>query len=250
MIAGVWLLAVGACDLLRAARDSTSPRRRVLLVLVGVVALLTVATATGFDVGWWVTVGLTWVVGLVAWVVCSSFALDPSTARRPLWRAAAFASFGVPLALLVLGGSRRLPTLQPVDDLFAHTLVGQLGAARVVVFLGVSVALVSTGNVLVRLLLDAVGVPAAVNEKKLRGGRVLGPMERIFLLALAAFGQVGAGSIVVAAKALLRYPELRRADAAANDAAATDTSEYFLIGSFASWLLAVGGWALVVLLVG
>ena len=49
----------------------------------------------------------------------------------------------------------------------------------------------------------------------------------------------------VAAKGLLRYPELQRSG---RDSGPTDVSEYFLIGSFASWLLALGGWVLVLLL--
>ncbi|MGA8995149.1 MAG: hypothetical protein WB441_12665, partial [Nocardioidaceae bacterium] len=125
------------------------------------------------------------------------------------------------------------------------TLVGSIDGPRLVTTLGVALALLATGNVLVRLLLDAVGVPAVTNEKRLRGGRLLGPMERLFLLVLALVGQLGVGGVVVAAKGLLRYPELQRSG---RDDGPTDLSEYFLIGSFASWLLALGGWVLVLLL--
>jgi len=89
----------------------------------------------------------------------------------------------------------------------------------------------------VRLLLDAVGVPALSNEKQLKGGRVLGPMERLFIIGLGLAGSLGAAAVVVAAKGLLRYPELQRKQAEGP----TDISEYFLIGSFASWLLALAG---------
>jgi hypothetical protein len=77
------------------------------------------------------------------------------------------------------------------------------------VLCGVALLQLSTGNLLVRLLLDAVGVPAETNEKELKGGRLLGPMERLFILVLAVAGQLTAASVVVAAKGLLRWPELR-----------------------------------------
>jgi hypothetical protein len=47
--------------------------------------------------------------------------------------------------------------------------------------------------------------------------------------------------VVVAAKGLLRFPELQRSE---RDQGPSDVSEYFLIGSFASWLVALGGYAL------
>ncbi len=247
MTAGTWLLVVGLCDLLRAARDTTTARRRVLLTLVGVLLLVVVAVLADSSARWWATVGAVWVGGLTAWVVTSSAALDPASRRPVLWRTTAFASFGLPLAALALLAPRDFSA-----PWLPATLEGD--ASRTMIVLGALAVMVSTSNVLVRMLLDAIGVPAAVNEKRLKGGRVLGPMERVYLVLMALLGQIGAGSLVVAAKALLRYPELRRADdgrtgdrggGESGDAAATDTSEYFLVGSFASWLLATGAWGLV-----
>lgn len=245
MSLGVWLLVVGVADLLRAARDATSLRRRTLLVVAGAAALLFVAVATGFPAAWWASVGVCWVVGLAAWVITSTAALDPSSSRRDRWRVGAFVSFAVPVAVLTLVGSRPLPTPGLFGSLARHSLVGSVGGERFVLHLGVGLALLSTSNVLVRLLLDAVGVPAVTNERRLRGGRLLGPMERLFLLVLSSVGQMAAGGVVVAAKGLLRYPELQRSG---RDVGPTDVSEYFLIGSFASWLLALGGWVLLRLL--
>ena len=105
---------------------------------------------------------------------------------------------------------------------------------------GVLLVQLSTANVLVRLVLDAVGVPASDNEKSLKGGRLLGPMERLLIVGLGMAGQLTAAGLVVAAKGLLRFPELQRGARSG----ASDITEYFLIGSFASWLLALGGVAL------
>jgi len=240
----VWLAVVGLVDLMRAARDVTSPVRRLLLVLIGVALLVLVGLVTGFTAAWWATVGVVWVLGLAAWVATSSLALSNARRHRRSWRAAAFASFLVPLVLLLGVGRRALPDTGWLADLAAHTLVSAVGGATVVAVLGATLLQLSTGNVLVRLLLDAVGVPASTNEKELKGGRLLGPMERLFLLVLTTAGQLGAGAVVVAAKGLLRWPELKRS----SEAGPTDVSEYFLIGSLASWLVALGGWLVIRLL--
>jgi len=240
----VWLMVVGLVDLMRAARDVTSPLRRALLVLIGAGLLVLVGLVTGFTTAWWATVGVLWVVGLAAWVTTSALALSAPPRHRRSWRAAAFAAFLVPLVLLLGVGRRPLPETSRLGDLADHTLVGMVGGATVVAVLGATLLQLSTGNVLVRLLLDAVGVPAAANEKQLKGGRLLGPMERLFLLVLTVAGQLGAGAVVVAAKGLLRWPELKRS----SETGPSDVSEYFLIGSLASWLVALGGWLVVRLL--
>jgi len=237
MILGVWLVVVGLCDLLRAARDATSARRRSLLVVLGLCLLLAAGLLLRLEARWWWSVVLPWVVGQSAWLLASSVALDPSSRRRTRWRVLAFVSFGLPFAGFLLAGNAL-----PAPDLpLSGTLVGDLGIGRSVLLAGIALLQLSTGNLLVRLLLDAVGVPAQSHEKELKGGRLLGPMERLFVLVLAVAGQLTAASVVVAAKGLLRWPELRSVRAEGP----SDVSEYFLIGSFASWLVALGGWLVV-----
>jgi hypothetical protein len=242
VIVGVWLFALGACDLLRAARDSISARRRLLLALFGCAVLTAAGGLIGFTGVWWVTVGPVWAVSLVTWVVASSLALDPTSVHPGAWRAAAFTALAVPLvALTFVWGAAPAPPRVP--DGWDATLLGQVGPTRTVVFAGVLLFELSTSNIVVRLLLDATGVSAATNEGALKGGRLLGPMERVFILVLAVAGQLTAGAIVVAAKGLLRWPELQRSRAQGP----TAVSEYFLIGSFASWLLGFLGWLLTML---
>jgi hypothetical protein len=233
----LWLVCVGLCDLLRAARDATTARRRALVVVVGLSLLVASGWAVDLSSGAWSTVGVGWAVGLTAWVVTSSLALDHGSAHRIAWRAAAFVSFTVPFGALLLVGDG----LRPAPGDTGIPLVADLGLVPTLVMCGVALLQLSTGNLLVRLLLDAVGVPAETNEKQLKGGRLLGPMERLFILVLAVAGQLTAASVVVAAKGLLRWPELRSRQAQGP----SELSEYFLIGSFASWLLALCGWLLV-----
>ena len=101
-------------------------------------------------------------------------------------------------------------------------------------------------NLVVRLVLDAVGAPATSHERQLKGGRLLGPMERILILGLGAIGQFTAAAVVMGAKGLLRFPELQEG-VRTRTYDHSDVSEYVLIGSFASWLIALAGVALIYL---
>ena len=117
----------------------------------------------------------------------------------------------------------------------------------------------STANVLVRLVLVAVGAMRPVlpddlataddpqPSDQLRGGRLLGPMERVLILGLGLAGQLTAAGLVIAAKGLIRFPELQatRKDGSGVDGVGIDhVTEYFLVGSFVSWLVALVSLAL------
>lgn len=231
MALGVWLVVVGLCDLVRAARDATSLSRRLLIAATGTLLLL-------FAVVWLQPPGGRAALLLVGWVGCFLLWLLGSAAALPGRRT--FAPARV-VAFVGLGGGIVLGLL--LDPHFSElpgTMPGLLAAwtvEQVALVLGVVLVQLATANVAVRLLLDAVGVPAADNEKTLKGGRLLGPMERLFVVGLGVAGQLTAAAIVVAAKGLLRFPELRRD----TEQGPTDVTEYFLIGSFASWLFALGG---------
>jgi len=129
-----------------------------------------------------------------------------------------------------------------LDDV-AVPIISGLEPSRALLLAGVLAIQMSTGNVLVRLVLavtDTVN-PArhgtlADPETQLKGGRLLGPMERLFIVCLGLAGQLTAASIVVAAKGLLRFPELQ---SRADQARIHQLTEYFLVGSFASWLVAL-----------
>jgi hypothetical protein len=142
---------------------------------------------------------------------------------------------------------------------------------------------VATANTIVRLVLLAIGAlrPSDVTDAnaaaaaaasragqpappttgqpadRLKGGRLLGPMERLVILGLGLAGEFGAAGLVIAAKGLLRFPEIqaaaRSSSGNANDpgsaypggpAGIDDVTEYFLVGSFVSWLVALGSLAL------
>lgn len=128
---------------------------------------------------------------------------------------------------------------------------------RALLLLGLVLLQLSTGNVLVRLVLAATHTvnPRAggrghdLAPQRLKGGRLLGPLERLFILGLGLAGQVTAAGIVIAAKGLIRFPELQaerdhaRSSDARRDAPVSvgihEVTEYFLVGSFVSWTLAL-----------
>lgn len=91
----------------------------------------------------------------------------------------------------------------------------------------------NTANLIVRLVLGGAGPGVLASAKTLKGGRILGPLERSFIFAMALSGHFGAVGAVIAAKGILRFPEISRADDEGNIA------EYVLVGSFVSWVLAL-----------
>ncbi|GAA0976022.1 hypothetical protein ENKNEFLB_02230 [Nocardioides aquaticus] len=246
VLVGLWLAAIGASDLLRASQDVVTPRR--LLACLGVATTVLLVGLLRLDPG----VGpgallLAVLGGLVAtWLVSSTLALDPrrTPQQRDVGRAVAFAALAVG-GLTALLGVQAVTTTLTWPDVLSRTVAARWPAADLVVATGVVLAQLVTANIVVRLLLDAVGVPATTNEKRLKGGRVLGPMERILIVGLGALGELTAAAIVVAAKGLLRFPELQRAQRGPEADGPSDVSEYFLIGSLASWLVALGGAALI-----
>lgn len=84
-------------------------------------------------------------------------------------------------------------------------------------------------NWLVRWILKVVrpGIPDETNQ----AGRWIGILERLLIYVLVIAGQAAAAGIVVAAKSILRYPEISAKPQRI-------APEYVLIGSLASWLIA------------
>jgi hypothetical protein len=233
---GAWLAVVGLCDLVRAARDATSGIRRLIMAVLGLLLLLFAAVALELSAGrfWLLYAG--WTACFLLWLLGSASSLDLGGAAS---RTVAFVGLGAGLGFGLLAAD----VTGPVGGDLPGPL-DRFSVEEVVLVVGVVLVQLATANVAVRLVLDAVGVPAATNEKQLKGGRLLGPMERVFIVGLGLAGQLTAASIVVAAKGLLRFPELHRG---ASMEGPSDISEYFLIGSFASWLIALGGLGLLAL---
>lgn len=247
----VWLIGVGTADLLRSV-DQRLVRRSA--VPVGALTVVGVGLLAGLSGTADLVALIAAVVPLAGWV-----ALSERSLRR---------GGGHTEALLLLAGTA---VALVATSGFTSTAGGMLGdwlawadlpftgdqpVDRLLLVVGLFVANLATGNVIVRLVLVSVGAlrPSAravharetQPSEKLKGGRLLGPMERVFILGLGLAGQVTAASIVIAAKGLIRFPELQSArdDTTIKGDGIDEVTEYFLVGSFVSWLVALASLAL------
>ncbi len=248
----VWLAGVGLADLLRAARPDllrwAAPAGAALVLLLALVAGLTAPVDL-------VVLGAA-LLPLLFWVRFSTQSLQTGSGH-----VAALVALVVGLVWCVaLSGWASTPA-----GLLGRWLhwadLPVVGAAatpgRVLLVLGLTLANLATGNIVVRLVLVSVGALRPVDHAlvssrpepadQLRGGRLLGPMERLVILGLGLAGQLTAAGLVIAAKGLIRFPELqaKRSETSTVEGVGIDAvTEYFLVGSFVSWLVALGSLAL------
>lgn len=246
---GVLFAAVGLADLLRGL--GLAHRWAAAAGVLSAVVLLPAAGRWGWgDAAAGVFIG----VIVVLWIRLTRRA----GSARPHAAGRALAVLGVgAVGLLAFSGFSVKPGESVLEDWLRSIDVGGvrfLEAGHVVLLLGVLLANLATGNLVVRLVLVSTGAlrPADVNPAltsagsgpaaELRGGRLLGPMERLLIVGLGLAGQLTAAGLVIAAKGLIRFPELqaKRSDTEEVQGAGIDqVTEYFLVGSFVSWLFAL-----------
>ncbi len=229
----VFLIGVSVTDL----THSILPRRLVPQ-FTGAVAVALVGLLAGLSTGRDVAALTVIMVLVLGWgfVVTRGFGGGPAWLPLAFLAAAVALGIGFSAAASPAAGQLQewlatvgLPLLQGVSPDRFLLLVGALGVQ------------LSTGNVIVRLVLKATGTlnpmrDGSLPPTPLKGGRLLGPLERVFILVLALAGQITAASIVVAAKGLLRFPEL---SSQGEQRHVHHMTEYFLVGSFVSWMVAL-----------
>lgn len=247
---GVLFTAVGLTDLLRGF--GLDHRWATTVGVLSGVALLPVAGRWG-----WADAAASILIGVVVvlWVRLTRHAQS----ARPHAAGLALAVLGVgAVALIAFSGLSLTPGGSVLEDWLRSIDANPVRfaeAGHAVLLLGVLLANLATGNLVVRLVLVSTGAlrPADVNPSplatpgtgpaaELRGGRLLGPMERILIVGLGLAGQLTAAGLVIAAKGLIRFPELqaKRSETEEIQGAGIDqVTEYFLVGSFVSWLIAL-----------
>jgi hypothetical protein len=237
---GIWLLSVSTCDLLRATRDQVSAARAGVIAVFALAVFAMLVLAAEPTTSGTVAVAVVAGVGLAAYVVASAAALTRPCDGTPRRISLALA-VGTVMVLLLTSGRSAFDGGLLVRWYDGLGIAGLSGVPLESFLLGAGLFLfqLASANVVVRVILNGVGVPAAANERTMKGGRLLGPMERVFILGLGMAGYVTAASVVIAAKGLLRFPELQASSR--NDTGASELSEYFLVGSFLSWLIAMAG---------
>lgn len=232
---GAWALAVGVADLIAPPDDGQRRSTRLLLaslalptvaglagagIGLSLAALLALALVSGLSGGLWVWLWRTEVHQAGLAILATAFVGLLVTAGHWDSRDAALAR--------LLEGSP-LVTVEP--DI-------------VLLVVGLAMMLVATGNRIVRIVLSGLERELLSQENQLRGGRVIGPLERLLIFGLGVSGQLVAAGLVVAAKSLLRFSEVRSREPEARDRAVGGSrraelmSEYLLVGSLLSWSLA------------
>lgn len=236
---GVWALGIGIGDLLAPA-DGRGSRLVVAMLALPVVAIL---GAYGLGLGGIDAVSLVAVVAGTGafwlWVGRIRRAWGPSLALTGL--------AGIVVGLLLAAGQWSAGT-SPLKPLLRSSPFLTADPERMALVLGLAVLLVATGNRIVRMTLDQVERDLVRGEEKLRGGRVIGPLERLLIFGLGVSGQLLAAGLVVTAKSLLRYGEVRRESHSGDTRGPTRAelmSEYLLVGSLLSWTLAFAAVAIV-----
>lgn len=221
--AGLLLLAVGGVDLLR----RLITRRRPLAFAVA--GLVLIALSAGADA---IVAGILAlaVAAIWTWVVPES-----GSARTGLWPVGLL---GVTVAAcVVVAPARSRPgLLGSVWEAYGPRADVSIDVLLLVA--GCLLFLLESGNAVVRIALRAeMGervLPATGDAPTtLKGGRLIGPLERILVFALTLAGAYTLLAAVLAAKGIVRFPEISR------DGEGGDRAEYFLIGSLVSWVTAL-----------
>lgn len=256
IVAGLLLLSVGAADVAR--QYTPRSRRWVPLAALVTVAVIVVVVGTLSDA---LIAALLAVAVAAAWIWSMP---SGSTPRAGLWPVAVLLVLcGGFIAAL---GERASAGVLTVVRL--RTPFGDVGVDRIVLTVGAVLFLIESANVIVRAVLDASNVPSAGRvpgggahpataegepsdtaitvpltfAPAMKGGRVIGPVERLLVFALTLTAAYPLLAAVLAAKGIVRFPEISRDSAGAQ-------AEYFLIGSLVSWGVALAAalavwWAL------
>ncbi len=258
ILAGFVLLAVGLADVVR--RFLRGPAFWVGIAVAGVLVL-----AAGI-------LGAAYLFALIGIVVAALWIwLLPLEGRPRLsfWPAVLLAVLVVLAVVLI--PARHATGLFPAHGL--ATPLGRIGFDLILLAAGVFAVLLETGNVIVRSALlgeqaelpaelapgdgpraEAVhglvpaptldpGTPTASEptppapsaDQGFRGGRLIGPLERVLVVLLTLFAAYPLLAAMLAAKGIVRFPEISR------DGASGARAEYFLVGSLVSWVVALGG---------
>ncbi|HEY0259108.1 MAG TPA: hypothetical protein VGC18_04590 [Lacisediminihabitans sp.] len=263
MLSALLLLLIGSADIVR-------QRRAAVTAGIGIAIIWMAVTFIGWfgcGVPLWATIIP--VVMAAGWLATTT---SREHVRRPagLWPVAGLAGS---LVLLLAFDHTGISTSGFVVDWHADAPIGLLRATQLptlALALATFVFLTESSNVIVRAALhprvepvqapgfqaDDIGRPRmrmrwrqrTVGSEKarpvatsttdlssadLRGGRLIGPLERLLIVALTLSGAYAIVAAIIAAKGIVRFPEISR------DGLSGSKAEYFLVGSLVSWTVAV-----------
>lgn len=270
IVAGFILLAVGAADLVRqfaprrwigylsvavillllgSVSDALLPM--VLALVVGALWVWCMPTERAARLGFWPAVLLAVVsVGAVVWLGARS---DVGLIGATWQLRSPFGEVPFDLAMLALGAGVFLlessnlvvraaldgeHTWRPTDPMSAPTSAPTTAPTTV----GAEVAVAAdagsdaaTGGDAATEGDAATDVVTAPRDPRsgFKGGRLIGPLERILVLILTLAAAYPILAAMLAAKGIVRFPEISR------DGETGARAEYFLVGSLVSWVIAL-----------
>lgn len=231
---GIWLTGIGLGDAVAGLGGDVDDKRRAAKGWVcGSVLALLLSLGWGFSFLGAFLLALWTAVTLSLWL----WARHPHewSKSRATWTLTAV---GLVLATMLVF-STQLPSASGgwFVERFEHlpdSSLANLDPSTVILGIGSLFVLQATSNALIRLLLTMVGT-SQESRRDIRGGRIVGPLERTLIWGLALAGELTAAGLVISAKGLLRFPEISRQAEERLHAA----TEYLLVGSLASWSLAL-----------
>jgi hypothetical protein len=236
------LVGFGAADLVRWSPERVGGWHALAAAGVGTGAVAALAALGGMCSSGVLLAALVALAVLGLWSAYDL--LPPERARSEYALALVLAAVGLSVAFS--GSGRAIGG--DVADWYSNLAFGftaDVSVDRFVIGFGASLFLLGTANRIVRYTLGATGVSLAQGEGALRGGRLLGPIERIFVAASIVSGSLAGAGFVVAAKGLLRFREIGERDrprvdggTEGNQPKVDVVTEYFLIGTFTSVLVA------------
>lgn len=252
IFAGFVLLAIGAADLVR----QFAPRRWLGYVVAAAVIVL---LGIGGDALLWAVLGL---VAGALWVWSMP---DEGPTRAGFWPAVAVAALSV-VAVAWVGARPETGLIGQVWTL--RSPFGEVSFDLAVLALGAGVFLLESANLVVRAALDGehtwrpvdpaaparpvapepatvepadvepaaveAVLPAADPRNGFKGGRLIGPLERVLVMLLTLAAAYPVLAAMLAAKGIVRFPEISR------DGETGARAEYFLVGSLVSWVVGLG----------
>lgn len=250
IVAGLALLAVGAADLVR----QFAPRRWIGYLTVAVILLLLGSVSDAL-----IPMIAALIVGAL-WVWCM-----PSDRPAPLgfWPAVLLGALSI--GAVVWAGARTDAGL--IGEIWTlRSPFGDVPFDLAVLALGAGAFLLESANLVVRAALDGehtwrpadpapevVAPVAATGEEGeiadgaeedatptrdprsgFKGGRLIGPLERVLVMILTLAAAYPILAAMLAAKGIVRFPEISR------DGETGARAEYFLVGSLVSWVIGLG----------
>jgi hypothetical protein len=224
------LLGFGVGDLVALLPLKTA-LGRVAAAAAAVLAILGVAALSGMSTG---SVALTAIIAVpaVAWVLL----VPEAPGKRHAWL--------LLLPITALTGTIAFSgSASQVEGDLAHwyeRLPFDFASSKAipvdqfVLGVGVFLFLLVTSNQIVKLVLATTDAKNLKENELPKGGRLLGPMERLIVVAAVVAGDPAGAGFVVAAKGLLRFPEVNRP----TNTNIHELTEYLLVGTFTSVLIA------------